>query len=85
MTYLSIFSKKFNTAQAIYEIIGCVLVIKHFRYMLKARHFAIYKPLIYVFRKKSDKLSPRQLQHLDFISQFTIDFRRVTGSNNSVG
>jgi len=55
--------------------------------MLEVHNFAIYtnhKPLIYVFRQKSDKLSPRQLRHLDFISQFTTDFRHVTDSNNSV-
>ena len=33
---------------------------------------------------KSDKRSPRQIRHLDFISQFTADIRHVQGSLNPV-
>jgi hypothetical protein len=42
--------------------------------MLEARHFTVLtddKPLTFAFHQKSDKYSPRQFNHLDFISQFT--------------
>ncbi|GBM73895.1 hypothetical protein AVEN_40155-1 [Araneus ventricosus] len=53
--------------------------------MLEGRTFVLYtdhKPLAYAFMQKSDKCSPRQLRHLDFISQFTTDIRHVTGGEN---
>ncbi|KAG8175625.1 hypothetical protein JTE90_007696 [Oedothorax gibbosus] len=34
--------------------------------------------------QKPDKCSPRQLRHLDYISQFTTDIRHTKGSDNQV-
>ncbi|GBM01772.1 Gag-Pol polyprotein [Araneus ventricosus] len=42
------------------------------------------KPLIYAFKQNPDKCSPRQLRHLDFISQYSTDIRHVQGSQNIV-
>jgi cleavage and polyadenylation specificity factor subunit 1 len=66
---------------AIYE------AVKHFRHMLKARHFIIFtnhKPLTYAFHQKRDKCSPRQFNRLDFVSQFTKDIRHISGPDNVV-
>ncbi|GFT99373.1 hypothetical protein TNCV_1221691 [Trichonephila clavipes] len=55
--------------------------------MLEGREFVIYtdqKPLIYAFQQKADKCSPRQLRHLDFISQFSTNIQHVPGTQNLV-
>ena len=54
---------------------------------MEGRTFSIFtdhKPLTYSLHTKSDKYSPRQLRHLDFISQFTSDIHHIQGSQNSV-
>ena len=43
-----------------------------------------HKPLIFAFTTQSSKLTPRQIRHLDFISQFTTDVRHIKGSDNAV-
>ena len=53
--------------------------------MLEARHFTIltdHKPLAFAFHQKRDKCSPRQFNHLNFISQFTTDIRHISGQDN---
>ncbi|GBM78840.1 hypothetical protein AVEN_157801-1 [Araneus ventricosus] len=55
--------------------------------MLEGRNFSIYtdqKPLIYAFKQNQNKCSPRQLRHLDLISQYSTDIRHVQGSQNIV-
>ncbi|GFW05550.1 transposon Tf2-6 polyprotein [Trichonephila clavipes] len=55
--------------------------------MLEGREFIIYtdqKPLTYAFKQEPDKCTPRQLRHLDYISQFSIDIRYVVGTENKV-
>ncbi|GFX44646.1 transposon Tf2-11 polyprotein [Trichonephila clavipes] len=55
--------------------------------MLEGREFIIYtdqKPLTYAFKQKPDKCTPRQLRHLDYISQFSTDIRYVVGTENKV-
>ena len=55
--------------------------------MLEARHFTIltdHKPLTFAFHQKRDKCSPRQFNHLNFISQFTTDIRHISGQDNIV-
>ncbi|GFS55631.1 transposon Tf2-11 polyprotein [Trichonephila clavipes] len=57
------------------------------RRYLEGRTFVIYtdqKPLTYAFQQHSEKCSPRQLRHLDFISQFSTDIRYTKGSDNTV-
>jgi hypothetical protein len=76
---LGFFSKKLSSAQRNYstydrELLAVYEAIKFFRFMVEGRHFHIrsdHKPFVYAFRQKSEKASPRQLRHLDFISQFT--------------
>ncbi|GBN74696.1 hypothetical protein AVEN_46542-1 [Araneus ventricosus] len=55
--------------------------------MLEGRKFSIYtdrRHLTDAFKQKPDKCSPRQLRHLDLISQFSTDIRHVKGTENIV-
>ncbi|GFT52619.1 transposon Tf2-9 polyprotein [Trichonephila clavipes] len=69
------------------ELLAIYTMVKRFRHMLEGREFVIYtdqKPLIYAFQQKADKCSPRQLRHLDFISQFSTNIQHVPGTQNLV-
>ena len=62
------------------------LAIKHFQHFVGGRDFHIvtdHKPLTFAL-KSNHNHSPRQLRHLDFISQFTNDIRHVKGTENCV-
>ena len=43
-----------------------------------------HKPLTFALSVSSDKYTPRQIRHLDCISQFTTDIRHIAGHNNPV-
>ena len=61
--------------------------VKHFRHLLESQHFAIFpdhKPLTTAMYNSSDKYTAREIRHLDYISQFTTDLRRIKGENNTV-
>jgi cleavage and polyadenylation specificity factor subunit 1 len=81
------FSKKLSPAQQKYsaydrELLAIYEAVRYFRYMLEPRHFTIltdHKPLTYTFYQKKYKGSPRQFNHLDFISQFTTDIHHISG------
>lgn len=72
---LAFFSKKPNTVQRNYsaydkELLAIYAAIRYFRHFLEGRRFVIktdHKPLVYAFRQKPEKASPRQLRQLDFI------------------
>ena len=81
-----------STAQQKYsaydrELLLIYEAVKHSRHMLEARRFVIFnehKPLTYVFSHRRDKCTPRQFNHLDYISQFTTDIRHISGQDNVV-
>lgn len=89
---LSFFSRKLSPAEQNYstydrELLAVYSSVKHFRYMLEGRDFTVYtdhKPLIFAFKQKPERASPRQIRHLDFISQFTTDIRHISGKENVV-
>ena len=89
---LAFFSRKLSPAQQKYsaydrELLAIYEAVKYFRHMLEARNFTIltdHKPLTFAFHQKRDKCSPRQFNHLDFISQFTTDIRHIRGQENVV-
>jgi cleavage and polyadenylation specificity factor subunit 1 len=89
---LAFFSRKLNPAQKKYsaydrELLAIYEAVRHFRHMLEARHFRIltdHKPLTFAFNQKRDRCSPRQFNHLDYISQFTTDIRHISGRENVV-
>ncbi len=88
----SLFSKKMNPAETRYstfdrELLAVYLAIKHFRHFLEGRDFHVltdHKPLTYALNTRSDRHSPRQARHLDYISQFTSVIRHVRGTENAV-
>jgi cleavage and polyadenylation specificity factor subunit 1 len=89
---LAFFSKKFNPAEQKYsaydrELLAVYEAVKHFRLMLEARNFMIFtdlKSITFAFQQKRDTCSPRQLNQLDFIAQFTTDIRHISGQDNVV-
>nr|VZH91271.1 unnamed protein product [Spirometra erinaceieuropaei] len=89
---LAFFSKKLSKAEARYstfgrELLAAYLAVRHFRHLLEGREFTIFtdhKPLTFAIHSHSDKLSPREIRHLDYISQFTSDIRHIEGSRNEV-
>jgi cleavage and polyadenylation specificity factor subunit 1 len=86
------FSKKLKPAQQKYsaydsELLPIYEALKHFRHMLEVRHFTVctdHKPITYAFQQKRDKCSPRQFNHLDFVSQTTTDIRHISGQDSVV-
>ncbi|CAH8845753.1 unnamed protein product [Trichobilharzia szidati] len=89
---LSFFSKRLDATQSRYsafsrELLAVYLAVKHFRHMVEGIPFTIYtdhKPLTKAMNAKHDKYSPRELRHLEFISQFTSDIRFIKGHKNEV-
>ncbi|BHF72212.1 hypothetical protein SprV_0401527600 [Sparganum proliferum] len=89
---LAFFSKKLLPAETRYstfgrELLAIYLAVKHFRHFLEGRDFTIFtdhKPLTFAMHSHSDKLNPREIRQLDYISQFTSDIRHIYGSRNGV-
>lgn len=87
---LGFFSQKLSPTEQRYstydrELLGMYRGTQHFRHMLEGRNatfFTDHKSLIFAFSQKREKASPRQIRHLDYISQFTTDIRHVKGSEN---
>ncbi|BHF77926.1 hypothetical protein SprV_0602103600 [Sparganum proliferum] len=89
---LAFFSQRLQPAQTrcstfFRELLAIYLAICHFRHLLEGRGFSVHtdhKPLTYALKAKSDRYSPRDVRHLDYISQFTADIRCVRGNDNVV-
>ncbi|GFS50803.1 retrovirus-related Pol polyprotein from transposon 297 [Trichonephila clavipes] len=89
---ISFFSKKLTEAQKNYstydrELLGINLSVKQFKHLLEGRNFVIYtdhKPITYAFHQKNEKASPRQLRHLQYISQFSTNICHISGGENIV-
>ena len=89
---LSYFSRKLSPTEQCYstfdrELLAVYSAIHHFRHFLEACEFYVWtdhKPLTHSLNSKPDHHSPRQVRHLDFISQFTTDIRHITGQGNPV-
>ncbi|KMQ85863.1 retrovirus-like pol polyprotein [Lasius niger] len=85
------YSKKLTNAQRNYaaydrELLAIYSSIKFFRHMLEGRECTVvtdHKSLTYAFGQKSDKASPRQLRHLDYIGQFTTRIVHLSGKENA--
>ena len=89
---IAFFSKKLQPTEVKYstfgrELLAVYLAIKHFRHFLEGRDFTVFtdhKPLIYALHARPDRHSPREIRHLDYVSQFTTDIRHVKGQDNVV-
>ncbi|BHF74030.1 hypothetical protein SprV_0401711400 [Sparganum proliferum] len=69
------------------ELLAIYLAVEHFRHFLEGLDFTVFmypKPLTFALRSHSDKYSPREIAHLDYISQFTTDIRHIDGTKNEV-
>lgn len=88
---LAFFSKKLSSTEIKYsafdrELLAIYLALKHFRYFVEGRSFTIYtdhKPLTTALFTKTER-SPRQTNHLSYISQFTNDIQHINGKDNVV-
>nr|VZI19900.1 unnamed protein product [Spirometra erinaceieuropaei] len=89
---LAFFSPKFLPAETRYgtfgrELLAIHLTVKHFRHYLEDRDFTVFtdhKPLTFAPRSHSDKYNPREIAHLDYISQFTPGTRHIDGTKNEM-
>lgn len=89
---LEFFSKKLTPSECKYstydrELLAIYSSIKHFRHSLEGQTFIIFtdhRPLTFLFSKNSDSASPRQIRHMNFISQFSTDIQHVSGAKNMV-
>lgn len=89
---LAFFSRKLSDTERRYsaydrELLAIYAAIKHFRYYLEGAQFSIltdHKPITFAFQQKWEKLSPRQSRQLEYISQFSVDIRHISGNDNVV-
>ncbi len=89
---ISYFSRKLKPSETRYstfdrELLAIYLAIKHFQHYVEGQNFCVltdHKPLTYSLFCNSNRYSPRQVRHLDFISQITSDIRHVSGTDNPV-
>lgn len=87
---LGFFSRKLSETETRYptydrELLAMFAATKYFRPQLEGRQFSVYtdhKPLTHAFSQRSEKASPRQLNQLEYISQFTTDIRYLKGDEN---
>lgn len=73
---LSDTEKRYSTYDR--ELLAIFMAVKHFRHLIEGAHCVIYtdhKPLTYAFKQQVDCCSPRQVRHLEFISQYCTDIR----------
>ncbi|XP_034936590.1 uncharacterized protein [Chelonus insularis] len=89
---IGFFSRKLSKSEQNYstydrELLAIYAAIKHFQHILESRPFVIktdHKPLTFAFKQRSDKALPRQLRHLDFISQFSTEIIHIKGNDNTI-
>nr|VZI37577.1 unnamed protein product [Spirometra erinaceieuropaei] len=69
------------------ELLAIYLAVKYFRHFLEGRDFTVFtdhKPLTFALRSHSHKYNPREIAHLDCISQFTTDICHIDGTKNEM-
>jgi len=89
---LSFFSTKLRPPEILYstfdrELLAIYLSIKHFRHFVEGRNFHVitdHKPLTFAMTSQTNHHTPRQIHHLDYISQFTTDIQHIRGEDNLV-
>ena len=73
---IAYFSKKLRPTETRYstfdrELLAIYLTVKHFRHFVEGRGFHIatdHKPLTFALASASNKYTPRQIRHLDYIA-----------------
>ena len=84
---LSFFSRKLTPTQQRYstfgrELLAIYLSVRHFRPFLEGRVFHVatdHRALQSALPCSADRYTPREVRHLQFISEFTTDIRYVPG------
>ncbi|BHF60797.1 hypothetical protein SprV_0100376400 [Sparganum proliferum] len=69
------------------ELLAIYLTVQHFRHFLEGRDITVFtdhKPLTFALRSHSNKYNPREIAHLDYITQFTTDIHHIDGTKNDV-
>nr|VZI50898.1 unnamed protein product [Spirometra erinaceieuropaei] len=82
---LAFFSNNLSIAETHYSAIGheffaVYLSIRHFQHFLEGREFVVLtgrKPLVFALRVSPNRYLPREIHHLDFVSQFSCDIQNV--------
>lgn len=88
---LAFFSQKLKPAETRYstfdrELLAVYLGIRHFSHQLEGNDFHVltdHKPLTFAFRGNHSAYTSRQIRHLSFISEFTVDLRYIEGPVNA--
>ena len=89
---LGYFSKTLQPAETKYstfgrELLAIYLAVRHFKHVIEGRSpivFTDHRPLVTAIGSSSDRYSPREIRHLDFITQFVADIRHIPGVDNQV-
>ena len=89
---IAFFSKKLQPAETRYstfgrELLAIYLGIRHFRHLLEGRDFTVFtdhRPITHALKSTTDRHSPRESRHLDYITQYTSDVRHISGVDNPV-
>ena len=89
---LSFFSKTLATAEKKYstfgrELLAIYLAVRHFKHAIEGRSpivFTDHRPLVTAIGSASDRYSPREVRHLDYVGQFISDIRHLPGKDNVV-
>ena len=89
---LSFFSKTLAPAEKKYstfgrELLAIYLAVRHFRHAIEGRSpiiFTDHRPLVTAIGSSSDRYSPREVRHLDYVGQFVSDIRHLPGKDNVV-
>jgi hypothetical protein len=89
---LAFFSRTLSPTERRYstfdrELLALYLALKHFRFFLEGRQFAVFtdhKPLVAAVAKRSVPLSARQQRQLSFISEFSLSLHHLAGQHNVV-
>lgn len=88
---LGLFSQKLKLTEQRYstfarELLEVYLAIRHFRHFLQGRNFHIltdHKPLTVAFNRNHSHYTAREIRHLSFISEFTVNIRHVNDRANA--
>ena len=87
---LAFFSRSLTPTETRYstfgrELLALYLSVRHFRHAIEGRALVVYtdhKPLVRAIGSPSDRHSPRETRHLDYVAQFCTDVRHVPGRDN---
>ena len=89
---LAFFSKTFTKAEQRYstfgrELLAAYLIVHHFRHYAEAGPITVYtdhKPLVNAFANPTERRNERELRQLEFLSQYDLTFRHISGPANEV-